>query len=86
MKIGPLLKIKGSLFCRIPVLALTSEDVILEIMPPLLEKKKTMTEKATPTKNITSIILTEKKEAIIYEIINSIIKEMDMIVKYFFLI
>lgn len=73
IKIGPFLNIKGSLFCTIPVLALTLEADILEIIPPPLVKKNMITVKAIPVKNITSIILTEKNEAIKYVMSNSII-------------
>lgn len=85
IKMGPLLKIKGSLFCMIPVLALTSDEVILESIPPLLVKKKMITDKATPVKNITSIILTEKIEATRYVTSNSIIKAAVIISRNFFL-
>ena len=42
------------------------------------------TVKANPTKNIISIVLTEKKEATKYVRSNSKMKATDIIVKYFF--
>lgn len=58
----------------IPVLALASDEAILEIIPPLLVKNKMITVKAIPVKNMTSIILTEKNDAMRYVVISSIIK------------
>jgi len=86
IKTGPLLKIKDSLFWIIPVLALTSEEDISETIPPLLEKKKMSTVKASPIKNMTSIILTEKNEAITYVKSNSTINAIAIVMRNFFLI